>query len=62
VCECGDLVCVDELAVSRDAYRLMRLHPTRFAVAPGHDDPEFERAVTTTIAYVIVQKPLAPAA
>jgi hypothetical protein len=60
VCECGDLVCVDELELSRGAYRRIRRYPTRFAVAHGHDDPQFERIVSATAAYTIVQKPVSP--
>jgi hypothetical protein len=60
VCECGDLVCVDELELTRATYRQLRVHPTRFALVPGHDDPAFEREVSATATYVIVQKPLSP--
>jgi hypothetical protein len=60
VCECGDLLCDDELEVSRDAYEDIRQYPTRFALTHGHDDPTFERIVSTTAAYAVVQKPLSP--
>jgi len=37
-------------------YRLAREQPTRFLVAPSHVDPDYERVVTRSLRFAIVEK------
>lgn len=56
VCECGDLLCAERIAVSTNAYERVRADPTLFFVLPGHDIPAVEDVVEATNHYDIVQK------
>jgi len=56
VCECGDLECVERVDLTRAAYEDVRGDPTRFVVAPGHENPEIERAVVRGEGYLVVEK------
>lgn len=56
VCECADDKCVMRLAVPRDAYTAVRSSPTRFLVAPGHEDPSIERVVERHEGFFVVEK------
>src|SRR6476661_10730824 len=37
ICECDRLDCMERIAVSVQAYELIRSHPDQFIVAPGHE-------------------------
>lgn len=56
VCECGDSGCVTQISIASDAYERVRTDPTRFIVAPGHEDSEVEDIVDTQSAYHVVRK------
>jgi hypothetical protein len=56
VCECGDLECLERLQLTRAAYEDVRSDPTRFVVAPGHENPTIERAVVRGEGYLVVEK------
>ena len=56
VCECGELVCLERVELTRAAYEDVRSDPTRFVVAPGHENPEIERVVARGEGYLVVEK------
>jgi hypothetical protein len=56
VCECGDLDCLKRVELTRAAYEEVRSDPTRFVVAPGHEDTEIERVVAFGEGYAVVEK------
>ena len=55
-CECSNIDCVLRLPMTLAAYEEIRSDPTQFVVAPGHELPEIEEVVRTTLAYQVVQK------
>lgn len=56
VCECEDRSCTHRLEASLDDYERVRAHPTRFLLAPGHDNELVERVVTRRRRYWVVDK------
>ena len=54
-CECGDAACVQLVEIAAESYEIVRSHPRRFVVAPGHVFPEVERVVSELDAYTIVE-------
>jgi hypothetical protein len=57
VCECADIDCFEHLAIPAADYDRLRQHPYRFAVAPGHELPQFEKVVERHPGYLVVEKP-----
>jgi hypothetical protein len=55
-CECGRADCQEFVSMTASEYERVRADNDRFAVVPGHDDPEIERVVTRTDGYLIVDK------
>ena len=55
LCECGRDGCCARLSMSLAEYERVRAVPTRFAVAPGHEWPGFERVLETTPRFSVVQ-------
>lgn len=45
VCECADMDCAERLPLTLAEYEHVRAHPARFAVKPGHAQPELEHVV-----------------
>jgi hypothetical protein len=57
LCECGDEGgCGERIRMPLDVYERVRAQDDRFAVKPGHETLELERAVDWTEDYVIVDK------
>jgi hypothetical protein len=56
VCECADDKCVVRLSVPPDVYTAARESPTRFLVAPGHEDPSLESVVERHDGFFVVEK------
>jgi hypothetical protein len=56
VCECAGSDCTQAIALTIDEYRRVRTVPTRFVVAPGHEDLEVERVVVSAPGFSIVEK------
>lgn len=42
VCECADTECSEHFQAPLDEYEEVRSDPTRFLVAPGHEEPSYE--------------------
>ncbi len=56
-CECGDEGgCGERIRIPLDVYERVRAQDDRFAVKPGHETLELERAVEWSDDYVIVDK------
>jgi hypothetical protein len=56
VCECADPECQHRVEVPLDKYEDVRAESTHFLVAPGHDEPDFERVVERRRGHAIVKK------
>ncbi len=56
VCECGDRSCTHRLATPLDDYERARAKPTRFLLAPGHEDDAIEKVVERCGPFQIVEK------
>lgn len=56
VCECADPECAHRLTADLEDYDDVRSEPTRFLLAPGHDEPAIERVVERTDEYHVVEK------
>jgi|SRR5438105_3276875 len=55
-CECGRPDCTEPVAMTVVEYEAVRAVPTRFVVAPGHEQPEIETIVERHPSYVMVEK------
>jgi len=55
VCECARLGCTDVLDLTIAEYELVRAHPRRFVIAPGHE-VEGETVVSTHDGFAVVEK------
>lgn len=55
-CECGRPECEEFVSMTASDYERVRSEEDRFAVVPGHEDPEIERVVVRADRYVIVDK------
>ena len=55
-CECGADDCRGMIAIPASEYRAVRLTDRRYIVKIGHEIPEIETTLTTTPAYLIVEK------
>jgi hypothetical protein len=56
VCECGDGSCTHRLETSLDDYEHVRAEPTRFLLAPGHENQAIEKVVERRGRFHIVEK------
>ena len=56
VCECDDRACTHRIEAALETYERVREEPTRFLVAPGHEDDEIENVVERAPRYWIVEK------
>lgn len=56
VCECGDRSCTHRLQTPLADYERVRANPTRFLLAPGHEDQAIEKVVTRGGRFHVVEK------
>jgi hypothetical protein len=56
ICECGQADCTATLTLTIEDYDNVHRQRDRFAVAPGHENPDLERIVKETDGYVVVDK------
>jgi hypothetical protein len=56
VCECGDLTCIDRLAVPHPTYEQVRGDPTLFFVKPGHEITAIEDVIVEGDEFSVVRK------
>jgi hypothetical protein len=55
-CECASLECNQLVSLTPREYELIRSHPRRFLVLPGHQRDEVETVVSSCDAYLVVEK------
>ena len=55
-CECGDTFCAKPIRLTRNEYERVRAHPTRFAIAHNHENPESDGVVAEHQRYSVVEK------
>ncbi len=56
MCECDDRSCTHRLQTSLEEYESVRAKPTRFLIAPGHEDEEIESVVERRRRFHVVEK------
>lgn len=57
VCECGDLNCMQQIAIPMAEYGRVRTDPSLFVVFPGHEDATVEAVEDDrSAAYLVVRK------
>lgn len=56
ICECADTQCAERIAMPVTEYERIRADPTRFLLAPGHDDQNVEVVLDSRPDRVVVQK------
>ena len=56
VCECSNAGCMERFELERSAYADLRSSGDRFAVVPGHEEPDVERTVDRGEGYLIIEK------
>ncbi len=56
ICECSDLSCVEEVALSLEDYRGIHEDPQCFIVKPGHEVLEIEKVIDDRGAFRVVEK------
>lgn len=54
-CECGNCACSSLLSLTVAEYEAARAFPSRFLIAPNHENPEDERVVCESGRYAIVE-------
>lgn len=59
ICECGDSACTKGIVLTALEYDAVRDHPTRFAIAVGHEIDRIERIVAVHTEFTVVEKPVA---
>ena len=56
VCECVQTGCSVPLEIEPSVFHSVREHPSRFIVAPGHEQPDAESVIERHLRYLIVEK------
>jgi len=57
LCECGNADCLEPVPLTHTEYEVVRSHPARFFVAPGHEDLSAGEVVVENLdRYTIVEK------
>lgn len=56
VCECSRLGCSERIVLTPAEYANVRAHSARFALVPGHEDPQLERVVERNDRFAVVEK------
>jgi hypothetical protein len=56
VCECGALDCTERFEITSADYKALRQDVHLFAVVPGHEQPDVERAIERRGSYTVVEK------
>jgi hypothetical protein len=56
VCECVDPACGERFAAHLEEYEAVRADGRRFLVAPGHEEPRYERVIEDEDEHHVVQK------
>jgi hypothetical protein len=59
ICECANIDCAERMRMTLFEYEQLRAHPARFAIVPGHEQPEIETVVERNTFWVVEKKGLA---
>ena len=54
-CECGQADCAETVELRAGEYEAIRLHPARFAVAPGHEFTGVNVVIVSSGRFVVVE-------
>jgi hypothetical protein len=55
VCECGDRCCTCAISLTLAQYESVRAHPTHFAIAPDHENPESELVIEESERFAVIE-------
>jgi hypothetical protein len=55
-CECGYGPCTEIVSMTRAEYEGVRVDSTHFAIAPDHENPEFELVVSQNERFAVIEK------
>lgn len=56
VCECGNGSCIEHIRMPLPQYGQIRTDPKRFFVVKGHEERDYEKVVSETEDYLVVEK------
>ena len=56
ICECGDIICTQQIEIELQAYEDVRSDPTWFVVVPGHEVADVEDVVAHHPGFDVVCK------
>jgi hypothetical protein len=56
ICECADPNCTHRVSASLAEYENVRAEPTKFLLAPGHEEDDIERVVSDRGRFRVVEK------
>jgi len=56
ICECAREECTERISITFREYEAIRARSKTFAVVPGHHDRPYERLVSSTETYDVVEK------
>jgi hypothetical protein len=56
VCECANTACAERIQMPLATYEEIRADPKRFFLIKGHEEQEYERIITESDRYYIVEK------
>jgi len=56
LCECSDQRCTSTVSLDRYEYEAIRAFPTRFLIAPNHENPEIDEPVFERAGFAVIQK------
>jgi hypothetical protein len=62
LCECGDERCTAPIRLTRVEYEAVRAYPTRFALAPNHENPEIDSLIVENERFATIEKSFGEAA
>jgi hypothetical protein len=56
ICECSSADCMERMTLTLRQYEAIRANGLRFAVVPGHADPQVEQVVASAAGHQVVEK------
>lgn len=56
ICECSDAACRQAIELSDQEYEEIRSYSSRFAIAPNHEDPEYDRVLSQYPRFSTIEK------
>lgn len=56
LCECGNTGCAARIALALGEYERIHADPARFAIVPGHEEPDVEDVLERHDGYSVIRK------